>query len=87
MLFSLGRACGKHCECRRNARYFWDGAASGKLGERQKHCKVSLKELEHRGRSGVFVSFVSLGVLTAEGETHVDMPSLMLIPIPVWRVS
>jgi len=47
----------------------------GKMGKKRKHCKVSVKELEPGGRSGVFVSFVSPGVLTAEGETHMDMMS------------
>jgi len=44
---------------------------SGKLGEKRKHCKVSVKTLEVGGcRSGVFVSFVSPGVVTAEGDSH-----------------
>jgi len=56
---------------------------SGKLGEKRKYCKVSVKELEAGGCSGVFVSFISPGVLTVEGETHMDMMSLMLIYTPV----
>jgi len=56
---------------------------SGKPGEERKHCKVSVKELEAEGCSEVFISFVSQRVLTAEGETHMDMMSLMLIYTPV----
>jgi len=52
---------------------------SGKPGEKRKHCKVSVKNLEAGGSSGVFVAFVSPGVLAAEGETHMDMMSLMLM--------
>jgi len=52
---------------------------SGKSGEERKHCKVNVKELEARGCSRGFVSFVSPGVLIAEGETHIDMMSLMFI--------
>jgi len=57
---------------------------SGKLGEKRKYSKVSVKELEAGGCSGVFVSFVSPGVLTAEGETHMDMMALMLMYTPVF---
>jgi len=56
---------------------------SGKPGEMRKHCEVSIIELEAGGCSGVFVSFVTSGVLIAEGETYIDMTSLLLIYTPV----
>jgi len=58
---------------------------SGKPGEKRKHCKVSWKRLEaRRWESVTVVSFVSPGALGTEGETHMDMMSLMLIYTPVF---
>jgi len=60
---------------------------SGKQGEKREHCTVSVKELGAGGCSGVFISFVSWGVLTAEGETPMDMISLLLIYTPLFASS
>jgi len=45
---------------------------SGKPGEKRKHCKVGVKELEAGGSSGVFVSIVSPGVIMKEGESNME---------------
>ena len=44
----------------------------GKPGEKGKYCKVSRKELEARRQENVYFPFVSPGVLTGEGETHME---------------
>jgi len=45
---------------------------SGKPGEKWKYCKVSRKELAARRRESVCFPLVSPGVLTGEGETHME---------------
>jgi len=45
---------------------------SGKPGEKRKHCKTSVKELEARRWESVCFSFGQPGVLTGEGETHIE---------------
>jgi len=52
--------------------------------KKRQHCKVSVKELEAGVNHGVFVSFVSSRALTREGETHMDMMSLLSIYTPVF---
>jgi len=71
---------GKHCECR-NARYFCDRAAFGKAGRKAEALKGQCQRVGGRRQQGVFVSFVSLGVLTVE--TRIDLMSLILIYTPV----
>lgn len=44
----------------------------GKPGEKGKYCKVSRKELEARRQENVCFPFASPGVLTGEGETHME---------------
>ena len=57
---------------------------SRKPGEKRKQRKVCLNELEAGGSRGVFVSFVSSRTLTREGETPIDMMSLLSIHTPVF---
>ena len=45
---------------------------SGKPGEKRKYCKPSVRELEAQGSEIVCFSFCQPGVLTGEGETHME---------------
>jgi len=56
----------------------WGSSSFWKVGGKAEALQGQCQELEAGDRSGVFVSFVSPGVLTAEGETHMDMTSLMI---------
>jgi len=52
---------------------------SGKPGGKRKYCNVSRKELVARGCESGRFPVVSPGVLTAEGETHMDRMSSCII--------
>ena len=72
--FGFGRVfghSGKHCECRLGGS-LGIIQLSGKPGEKRKYSKVSRKELEDRRRESVCFPLVSGGVLTGEGEAHVE---------------